>query len=79
MFLLSSIGMVVTPSIRSIATLYNSGDLTVKKTSSGGGTYNYGDCVNAMTAMNTQCDGRGGIKTIGGFQFTLDPNLGRCP
>ena len=78
MFFLSSIGMVATPPVRSIATLYNSGDLSVERTAGGTGTYNYNDCFNAMTEMDTTCNGRGGIKTINGFQFTLDPNLGSC-
>ena len=65
-------------SLRSIAALYNSGDLTVERMASGTGTYNYNDCFNAMTEMDTECNSRGGIKTLDGFQFTLDPNLGSC-
>ena len=64
--------------MRSIAALYNSGDLTVERTASGTGTYNYNDCYNALTEMDTECNSRGGIKTLDGFQFTLDPNLGSC-
>jgi len=67
MFLLSSIGMVVTPPMRSIATSYNSGDLSVERTAGGTGTYSYNDCINAMTEMDTTCHSRGGIKTINGF------------
>ena len=77
-FLLSSIGVAVTPLMRSIAALYNSGDLSVEKTSSGTGTFDYNDCFNAMTDMGATCNSRGGIKTIDDFQFTLDPNLGSC-
>jgi hypothetical protein len=76
-FLLSSIG-VVTPYMRSIATLYDSGDLTVVRATSGAGTYDVADCKAAMTEMDTKCHGRGGIRTRGGYQFTLDPNLGPC-
>ena len=78
MFLLSSIGVVATLPMGSIATLYYPGDLSVERTASGTGTYNYADCFNAMTEMDTTCNGRGGIKTLNGFQFTLDPNLGSC-
>jgi len=53
-------------------------DLSVERTASGTGTYNYNDCFNAMTEMDTTCNGRGGIRTINGFQFILDPNLGSC-
>jgi len=78
-FLLSSIGVVVTPSMRFITTLYDSGDLTVMKTPSGGATYDEADCQAAMKEMDTKCNSRGGIRTRGGYQFTLDPNLGPCP
>ena len=78
MLILSSIGVVVTRPMRSIAALYDSRDLTVERTASGTGTYNYNDYFNAMTEMDTECNSRGGIKTLNGFQFTLDPNLGSC-
>jgi hypothetical protein len=62
----------------SIATLYDSGDLTVMRATSGVGTYDVDDCKAAMTEMDTKCNHRGGIRTRGGYQFTLDPNLGHC-